>query len=196
MSGLDAHRDFLGLSAALTGFEAVDLEGTGLVEAHANTVRDIVGERIFGRLLLTWHQIDEDVAESVRRKILESPLVGPVARNIIQLWYTGIWNQMPGAWRNQYGASARDLTQVVSGAAYREGLVWRVIGAHPPAAKAPGFGTWTAPPGEDPDTIADAWQTGTTGAPRTGATRRRGPVKKKAAKATTSRARSARRTGR
>jgi len=34
----------------------------------------------------------------------------------------------------------------VSPASYTEGLLWPTIGANPPGAKAPGFGTWAYPP--------------------------------------------------
>ncbi len=158
---IDPLEDFVGLSAVLTGFETAELHGTGLVESHYKTILDILGERIFGRLLLTWRQIREseanDVDFDVRKKILENSLLGPVARNILVLWYTGNWNQMPGEWRDQYGAAAGDRTRVVSAAAYRQGLVWRAVLAHPPAAKQPGFGSWTPPP-EGADEIDDEWR--------------------------------------
>jgi hypothetical protein len=153
--------DFLDLSAALTGFDRTDLEGTGLAETFYNEVRRIIGGRIFGRLLVTWHQLHEEfhssepqLAEQLKSRILDTLMMGDVARNIISLWYVGNWNQMPLEWRQKYGASANDLTHVVSAEAYREGLVWRAIGAHPPTAKSPGFGTWFYPP-EDADPLDD-----------------------------------------
>lgn len=153
--------DFVGLSAALTGFEIVELQGTGLVESHFDSITDLIGERILGRLLLTWRQICDDKkldkSSAIRTSIFGCPLIGPVARNLIILWYTGNWNQMPGEWRDQYGAAAGDRTHVVSSESYKEGLMWRAVLAHPPAAKQPGFGSWTPPPqgGED---IEDEWQ--------------------------------------
>jgi hypothetical protein len=69
-----------------------------------------------------------------------------MARNIIKMWYTGNWAQLPQAWRNQHGAGARDVDHVISSQAYQEGLVWRAIGTHPQGAKQPGFGTWALPP--------------------------------------------------
>lgn len=153
--------DFVDLSAVLTGFDNVELQGTGLVDSHFDTITDLVGERIFGRLLLTWREIrsDENVDNSaeIRSRILDNPLIGPVARNLMVLWYTGNWNQMPGKWRDQYGAAAGDRTHVVSSESYKQGLMWRAVLAHPPAARQPGFGSWTPPPegGED---IEDEWQ--------------------------------------
>ena len=155
----DAVSDFLELSAALTGFSRVDLSGTGLVETYYNEVREIVGERIFGRLLLTSsraHEIDA-VAKAIEVCILRDECIGPVARNLIRMWYLGNWTQMPRAWRANYGASARDCTRVISAHAYREGLMWRAIDAHPPTAKSPGFGSWTAPP-DGALEIDDRWK--------------------------------------
>lgn len=147
--------DFVSLSAVLTGYKGVELHGTGLVQEFYNEVRDIVGGRIFGRLLLTWTEVRSaaepkglkaDIEAGIEKRILRSPMLGPVARNIITLWYVGNWEQLPREWREMYGAQARDCTRVVSARPFQEGLVWRAIEAHPPTAKAPGFGTWAAAP--------------------------------------------------
>ena len=149
MSRSHTVEDFLDLSAELTGFEPIDLEGTGLTNSFYDVVRSIVGGRIFGRLLLTWHDIhanpDADREHEIRTQILMNPMLGPLARNVIALWYTGNWNQMPLAWRQEYGASASDQTHVVSAEAFQEGLVWAAIDAHPPTVRSPGFGTWAKP---------------------------------------------------
>jgi hypothetical protein len=34
----------------------------------------------------------------------------------------------------------------VNESAYTEGLLWVAIGANPPGAKAPGYGSWARPP--------------------------------------------------
>ena len=160
-SRINSLDDFIELSAVLTGFEIVEIHGTGLVDSHFDTVTDLVGERILGRLLLTWREIKNengaDESAQIHSRILDSPLVGPVARNLIILWYTGNWNQMPREWRNRYGATSRDRTHVVSGEAYRQGLMWRAVLAHPPAAKQPGFGSWTPPP-EGGEELDDEWR--------------------------------------
>jgi hypothetical protein len=48
---------------------------------------------------------------------------------MVKMWYLGSW-----------------LGQVVSADAYKEGLVWPAIGTHPPAAKQPGYASWSLPP--------------------------------------------------
>ena len=47
---------------------------------------------------------------------------------------------------NEDGAHAAAETSTVTSASYQEGLLWRAIGANPPGAKAPGYGSWAKPP--------------------------------------------------
>ena len=145
--------DFLKLSAVLTGYDRADLHGTGMVRPYYDELVSIVGEAIVGELLgeavssLQGTGGDaREQEEAIRRKILDDEKLGPVARNVIKMWYVGNWYQLPREWRDTYGAHARDTDHVVSAAAYQEGLVWRAIGSHPPGAKQPGFGTWSQPP--------------------------------------------------
>src|ERR1044071_2056886 len=85
---------FVALSAILTGFDRVELWGPGLVETYADVVTGTVGQDISDKLWAATTQIiardgaDESRLETaVRREILASPMFGPIARNIIQLWY-------------------------------------------------------------------------------------------------------------
>ncbi len=144
---------FVALSVTLTGFDAPALWGTGQVQTYYGLLPAIVGDAIFGRLMGRWQDTwirgegDEPLLESlVKEQILEDPTLGPVARNLVYLWYTGGWNQLPADWRNEHGASANDQTYIVSSAAYIEGLVWKAIHAHPTAAKQMGYGSWALPP--------------------------------------------------
>ncbi|MFM8005661.1 MAG: hypothetical protein ACKO86_12135, partial [Dolichospermum sp.] len=77
---------------------------------------------------------------------LKSSKRGPVARNIIKLWYTATWEKLPPAWEAWYGAGKENSHFIPSPQAYPEGLVWRAIGVNPPGAKGPGYGTWSEPP--------------------------------------------------
>ena len=126
---------FVALSAALTGFCEVDIHGTGLARKHLDLVLAVAGDDLTARLL--------DVAPE---HALADPDLGPLARNIIVLWYLGQWDQMPRGWRDRQGAAPEDVAHVASAAAFRAGLVWPAIGAHPTSAKAPGFGSWATPP--------------------------------------------------
>ena len=132
---------FVALSAALTGFRAVDLWGTGQARAHLGRVLEVAGEELCARLLAA------DPEQT--GPLLADPDLGPLARNLIVLWYLGQWDQMPRAWRDRHGAAPADVAQVASAAAFRAGLLWPAIGTHAMSANAPGFGSWAMPPERD-----------------------------------------------
>ena len=145
--------DFLTFSEAVTGFPAFRLQGTGQAELYCATVRDVVGAGILGELLAAYRgvcaaagQDQEAVARALRREVFSNPKLGPVARQVIKLWYLGIWYQLPAGWRAAYGQSPHDRTFVVSPASFTEGLLWPTIGANPSGAKPFGYGMWAKPP--------------------------------------------------
>lgn len=147
---------FIAFSVTLTGFDAAELWGTGMVQTYYALFPSIVGEAIFGRLMTRWYETwlrgegDDRLLETLtREQIFEDPDLGPLARNLTTLWYTGQWNQLPADWRNVHGAAANDTTFIVSSKSYTEGLVWKAIQAHPQGAKQPGFGSWALPPERD-----------------------------------------------
>ena len=135
---------FVALSAALTGHREAELWGTGMVETYLGELIATVGDEIVARLLVTGQEALR--TGELQRRVLDDPDLGPVARNTIVLWYLGQWNALPGEWRNRHGASPLDVPRVISADAYRAGLVWRTIGAHPMGADPPGYGSWANPP--------------------------------------------------
>ncbi len=144
---------FLKLSSTLTGFTEFQLTGTGHAEVYLATARDVVGDGPVVELLRRYDRMSAQAADDVqelhrllRADILSDELLGPVARNIIKLWFVGTWYQLPSAWRDAFGTSERDVTFVVSPASYSEGLLWPAIGANPPGAKGPGYATWAERP--------------------------------------------------
>ncbi len=140
---------FLDFSVAITAFPKFDLQGTGQVDSYYDTVNNIIGDEIFEELLTTFHNLDDKSkteGNGIARDILGSEKLGPIARNIIKLWYLGAWYQLPTSWRETFGANEKDIDQVVSPQAYIEGLLWPTLGVNPRAAKAPGYGTWANPP--------------------------------------------------
>jgi hypothetical protein len=124
--------------------------GTGMAETYLEHFTAIVGESFAARLFTTGHDVvrraGSDLATQLELRILDDPDLGPPARNLIVLWYTGQWVQLPGPWRDRHGASPLDVDLVLSPESYVAGLMWDAIGAHPQGAKAPGFATWTAVP--------------------------------------------------
>ena len=146
-------QQFLKLSAYLTDFAEFQLRGTGQAELYFSTAASIVGDGTMGELLETFCTVEGNalgdsaqLEKGVRGAILSDEKLGPLARNLIKLWYIGTWYQLPGSWRERFGVAAEDKTFIPSPSSYVEGLLWTAIGAHPPGAKAPGYGTWTEPP--------------------------------------------------
>ncbi len=130
---------FLDFSVAVTGFSRFELQGTGQTSLYFDTIRGVIGGEMFGELLQTFH--DHGLG-----KILLSGKLAPIARNIIKLWYMATWEQLPSEWREKFGVSPNDSTFIAAPYAYPEGLLWQAIGVNPPAAKAPGYGTWSNRP--------------------------------------------------
>jgi hypothetical protein len=146
---------FVSFSSTLTGFDAAELWGTGMVKTYYDLLPSIVGNDIFGRFMTRWFNTylrgsgDEGLLhELVKEQIFDDPEFGPLAVNLAALWYTGQWNQLPADWCNIYGASASDTTRIISSASYTEGLVWKAMHTHAPATKQPGFGSWALPPAQ------------------------------------------------
>ncbi len=143
---------FLNFSVVLTGFSRFHLEGTGVANLYFETVRDIIGEELFGELLNIFHRLELEkneesiFADKLRSEILASEKFGPLARNIIKVWYMATWYALPQSWRDVFGTKEKDGTFIISPQAYPEGLLWTAIGVNPPGAKGPGYGTWSEPP--------------------------------------------------
>jgi len=144
-------KQFLSLSAVLTGFDQTELLGTGLAQEYYQQVVSAIGEEISQKLWTLTRDLTGrlglDLDTAIRRELMTSPKFGPVARNIIHLWYWGAWIELPQTWRYQYGTSPQDVTRFTSPSAYQEGLIWKTMNTHPQGAKQPGFGSWSLPPG-------------------------------------------------
>jgi len=141
---------FVALSIELTCFRGFELLGTGMAKTYLDTLDNVIGASLVDELLAVHSTLcdlegDERVV-AMRRSILGHEKLGPIARNIIKLWYVGTWYALPGSWQERFGPAIADRTFVVSPTAYIEGLLWRAAGAHPPGARAPGFGSWQYPP--------------------------------------------------
>ena len=143
---------FVKLSTMLTAFSAFDLYGTGEVAEYYGVLSEIVGAPL---LVALFDAADDALAASIdpkviraelRARVFSDPTLGPVARNIIKMWYIGNWYELPPEWREANGTHLSDYTRVVSAAAYVEGLLWPAIGANPSGAKAPGYASWQNAP--------------------------------------------------
>lgn len=140
---------FTELSALLTGFGAVDLLGTGMSASYLRAADEALPAGVLDELLdaLTRLEDGADREDAVGQAILGDAKLGPVARNVILLWYLGAWAALPQEWRTAYGSSPLDIDRVVSPEAYQAGLQWAAASAHPAGARQQGFGAWAAAPG-------------------------------------------------
>ncbi len=140
---------FLTLSAELCGISVFTLQGTGCAELYYSTLTGVVGQVLVAELLAAFAALPSDPASratALRATILGNEKLGPVARNIVKLWYVSTWFELPHEWRQQFGVPPTDRTFIPSPYAYPEGLLWWSVGSHPSGAKATGYASWTEPP--------------------------------------------------
>jgi len=140
---------FIETSALLTGFTPVTLLGTGMAESYLRAIDAAVPAGVVDELLDAFGRLPGGAGREAAAgpAILGDAKLGPMARNLILLWYRGTWTSLPDAWRSAYGASPLDTDRVVSPEAYQAGLQWVAAGAHPAGARQQGFGAWAARPG-------------------------------------------------
>jgi len=151
--------NFVGLSAILTGFSADDLNPQfspqPVAVEYLQTLQAKVAAPLVTQLLTTYQTIAAQfpAAEQpaqVQVQILTDPQMGPVARNIIRMWYLSIWYN---------GYDTGPVTgfspgTVVSSNAYTKGLAWDAMQAHPMGYSEMHYGYWATPPQADDSTDA------------------------------------------
>lgn len=136
---------FIRLSVELTGFTEAELAATGLAKSYFDELGQVLGVTLRQDLL---------TVNLAPGPLMASPLYGPLARNVIRMWYLGQWKQLPQSWvtqltkeqREKFDEFGRNTDRVLSGQAYKQGLAWAAIASNPPGAKQPGFGSWAEPP--------------------------------------------------
>src|SRR5947199_5558397 len=103
---------FIALSSELCGFSEVTLRGTGYAEPYFATVLDIAGTAVVDELLTTYGRLptaDQEARDSaLRARILSDEKLGPIARNIMKLWYTSIWFELPASWHAKFKTQRED----------------------------------------------------------------------------------------
>lgn len=100
---------------------------------------DLVSPEVIQLLTQKWTSIatqpQQQWEQLVQSNIMNNTQLAPVAQNIIYMWYLGIW----------YDLTTAGNDFVVSSKAYRNGLVWGTIGAHPMGFSEEVFGYWNTP---------------------------------------------------
>src|ERR1700677_1926539 len=106
------YQRFLNLSVELCGLSHFQLESTGFADLYLKTVVGEVGAGRMTRLLGVYASLpgstEEQRAAAMRAKLLCHEEFGPVAHNIIKLWYAAMWFQMPEEWNHQYRAGRKN----------------------------------------------------------------------------------------
>jgi hypothetical protein len=134
---------FVALSVALTGFDRVRLLGTGMADEYLRLLDSALPAGVLDELLAAAGPAPDEAAVAA---IMAEAKLGPVARNVIVLWYCGTWSPLPDAWQDAYGKAPGAPNGVVSAEAYQQGLQWVAAGAHPMGARQQGYGAWAQPP--------------------------------------------------
>jgi hypothetical protein len=152
---------FLELSAELTGYSRIELEGTGLANMYFELVCYDIGNDVSDILFNTARKVLKQKGgardHAMQVDITASPLLWPVCESIVMLWYQGQWTRMTGTWYSYFAGIkpppsiiVPDIqpggTLVPSAAAYTEQLSYKAAGAHPPGAHPTGFGGWSIVP--------------------------------------------------
>jgi hypothetical protein len=149
MSAYQMSQDFMALSSELCGFSVFTLRGTGYAGPYFATLTDMVGPELVDELLAAYRRLPvapEERDRALRAQILSDEALGPIARNIIKLWYTSIWFELPAALYARVGTGRKNERFIPFTYAYPEGLLAPAVGAHVQGAKAPGYGSWSEPP--------------------------------------------------
>jgi hypothetical protein len=130
-------QQFIGLSEILTGCSLDKEQGAELLERLLITplvpsIQEVL--KLFGSL-------KKPSAADVQGKMVANAALRPTLCQIILLWYTSALRD---------SESDPLVLRYGSEQAYFGGLVWRVIGAHPPGLSGGYFGHWRYRPDNEP----------------------------------------------
>ena len=127
---------FLDISVFLTGFNKMELLGTGMLETYFNVVTNMNNVALVESFLAESEKIlaknqgnTEKINNEILHKLMPDSLYNGLAKNIITMWYMGNW-----------------MNTVISPQSYVQGLIWGVAETHPPGAKQPGYASWSTAP--------------------------------------------------
>jgi hypothetical protein len=131
--------DFIALSGVLTGNK--ELDRTIAQQYLLKISADVHGHKL-GDLLRTFREIKAaggDVVKGISQRIMNDETLGPLAQQIIVLWYTSALHR-----KDNKGNDVWDFSNDPN--EYFSGLIWSVIHAHPLGLSGGYFGHWKYPP--------------------------------------------------
>jgi hypothetical protein len=129
-------QDFIALSSALTGERALDqsqaqayMERARAAEPHGQHLEKLI------QTFIDIQSGDGDLNEQIEKKIMKDASLGPLARQIIFLWYTSALPSDDGkVW--EFGSAQQ----------YFAALMWPAVRAHAPGLSGGYFGHWKYAP--------------------------------------------------
>lgn len=136
---------FLAISVWLTGFDATELEGTGMAESYFQTLIEQNDAETTGYFFAEVDSIlaaggDEAATNAaIAARLMPDSCYNCMAKNIILMWYTG-------EWYSNTGNPPEMGSDQISAQSYIQGLMWTAAETHPPGAKQPGYGSWAETP--------------------------------------------------
>lgn len=178
----DDVRYFVDMSVPLTGFDRVELFGTGSAEEYLRVLIERVGPYNAYEL---YDQVCNEGADRPVEERVPAPTdrrLHAIAVAVTKMWYLGCWEALD---HESYALVVREhkaheerervkprnrttippnVSFVVSDNSYANGLVWLLTTGHPLGAKPAGFGTWAWPPAL-PDAPEKPGQDGTADPP-------------------------------
>ena len=141
---------FLAMSEELCGIPTFYLSGTGYAATYWDLLLNMVGPDSIHRLLASYAKLPiccrQDREVAIHAELLSHDEFGPIARNVIKLWYLATWFELPAEWHRNHQTLVDDKTFVPSPWAYPESLLGPAVGAHPAGAKPTGHQSWVSPP--------------------------------------------------
>ncbi len=143
---------FLKISSLLTGYSEIELEATGMKKVYFEVlIRKILGDpktkkreaidllniyfsTVFNSIISC--DLEKKSSDNID-KLIDQIAKKSISKKIIKMWYTGNWYPEETNLFN---------SEVITKESFKEGLVWKTARTHAPAAKQPGYGSWSYEP--------------------------------------------------
>ena len=135
---------FIHLSEVLTGANKAAISSRKEQRQLAETYFDILSREVpapkVKALLKKFNAIaaataPEVLMERVRAQILADDTLGPLAKSIIRMWQLGVWCN-----------DSQQNNIVISSIAFKNGMVWGTMGAHPIGYNSEDLSYWNTLP--------------------------------------------------
>jgi hypothetical protein len=155
---MDEMKEFVGLSALLTGFSSsvlapsldpVDIKSLYLKTWLTNVAQESGDTALTGRILTMFSDLknagkdDQAIGEQLLSE-QNPPAFVMACQQLIYLWYMGAWPQVSAQPGTETGGFTSFTT--LSSDSYTSGLVWKVMQAHPMGDSNYRYGYWAEQP--------------------------------------------------